>query len=149
MTTINNSQLIEKVGGIEKAREIVEGAPESNFPVKWCLVRKKYVRQVGFNTQRLVGGEWIEEFNVNPWVDLNSLCTAIAEHDEQIKCWSCNKYMTKSQHSANDSFCIHCGNEVDLGCNHNFEDVTIYGDSHKTYQCTICEFRDEEAERHG
>lgn len=38
---------------------------------------------------------------------------------------------------------------VDLGCNHNFEDVTIYGDSHKTYQCTICEFRDEKAERHG
>lgn len=28
MTTINNSHLIEKVGGIEKAREIVSGAPE-------------------------------------------------------------------------------------------------------------------------
>ena len=29
MTTINNSEnLIEKVGGIERAREVVEGAPE-------------------------------------------------------------------------------------------------------------------------
>ena len=43
-----------------------------------------------------------------------SLSTQVIEHDEQIKCWSCNKYMTKSQHSANDGFCIHCSNEVDL-----------------------------------
>ncbi len=31
MTTINNSQLIEKVGGIEKAREIIEGAHWENI----------------------------------------------------------------------------------------------------------------------
>ena len=71
--------LIEQLG-FEKCKQIVDGAPESNFPVKWCLVRKKYVRQVGFNTQHLVNGEWIDEFNVNPWIDLDSLRTAIAYH---------------------------------------------------------------------
>ena len=68
------------------AEMILSEAPESNFPVKWCLVRKKYVRQVGFNTQHLVNGEWIDEFNVNPWVDLDSLRTAIADHDRTDHC---------------------------------------------------------------
>lgn len=34
--------------------------------------------------------------------------------------------------------------DQDCGCNHDFEEVTKYGDAHKTYMCTICEFRDEQ-----
>ena len=105
----------------------------------------------GFGTENGVR-VWRNQIESDDVTDIRnhvSPSTKVIDHDEQIKCWSCNKYMTKSQHSANDGFCIHCSNEVDLGCNHNFEDVTIYGDSHKTYQCTIYEFRDEEAERHG
>ena len=77
--------LIEKLG-LEKCKQIVDGAPESNFPVKWCLVRNKYVRQVGFNVQHLVNGEWIDEFNVNPWIDLDSLRNALADHDRIDTC---------------------------------------------------------------
>ncbi|MDN5418552.1 MAG: hypothetical protein L0G09_14050 [Acinetobacter sp.] len=65
MTTINNSEnLIEKVGGIEKAREIVNGAPKG-FDA-YSFKEKKYVRSDWFL------GE----------VSLNDLRTAIAEHDE-------------------------------------------------------------------
>ncbi|MFW2079730.1 hypothetical protein ACNPQK_01920 [Acinetobacter guillouiae] len=65
MTTINNSEnLIEKVGGIEKAREIVNGAPKG-FDA-YSFKEKKYVRSDWFL------GE----------VSLNDLRTAISEHDE-------------------------------------------------------------------
>ncbi|MFW2097791.1 hypothetical protein ACG9ZL_16435 [Acinetobacter sp. ULE_I057] len=149
MTTINNLT-------IEQMLEILEDAPEGAEYIDLKHEEGQvYIALEGYQFIEFDGEDWLEtdyticcpyQFQI---LSLNDLRTAIAEHDEQIKCWSCNKYMTKSQHSANDGFCIHCGNEVDLGCNHNFEDVTIYGDSHKTYQCTICEFRDEEAERHG
>ena len=142
MTTINNSQnLIEKVGGIEKAREIAfdplhpQMTHVSNDGRHWVNEAFAHIPEI--------------QCQIESMIRIDDLRTAIAEHDSKIKCWSCDKYMTKSQRSANDGFCIHCSNEVDLGCNHNFEDVTIYGDSHKTYQCTICEFRDEEAVRHG
>lgn len=151
MTTINNLT-------IEQMREIVSGAPEGSTmygdnlgdPLYYMFKEKHW----WFFSRSL--GDWAtssinygEAEILGTLLDLKDIRTAIAEHDSKIKCWSCDKYMTKSQRSANDGFCIHCSNEVDLGCNHNFEDVTIYGDSHKTYQCTICEFRDEEAERHG
>lgn len=68
MTTINNSEnLIEKVGGIEKAREIVNGAPKG-FDA-YSFKEKKYVRSDWFL------GE----------VSLNDLRTAIAEHDREFK----------------------------------------------------------------
>ena len=57
------SDLIKQVGGIEKAREIVEGAPD------WAN---------GYNTviQQYVRGVWFSrDFR------LNDLRTAIAEHD--------------------------------------------------------------------
>ena len=66
MTTINNSEnLIEKVGGIEKAREIVNGAPKG-FDA-YSFKEKKYVRSDWFL------GE----------VSLNDLRTAITEHDSR------------------------------------------------------------------
>lgn len=74
--------------GLKKCQEIVDGAPESSFPVKWCLVREKYVRQVGFNTQHLVRGEWVDEFNINPWVDLETLRAAIADHNKCQHEWN-------------------------------------------------------------
>lgn len=103
MTTINNSEnLIERVGGIEKAREIIAGAP-GNAVIYWPIAKGKFgVYSAG------------EQNKSDRQIILDDLHTAIAEHDEQIKCWSCDKYMTKSQHSANDGFCIHCSNEVDL-----------------------------------
>lgn len=100
MTTKNNP--INQVGGIEKARGIVNGAPDGATTVRISLCGKQFLYG---RCENSVSGNLIL---------LNDLRTAIAEHDEQIKCWSCNKYMTKSQHSANDGFCIHCSNEVDL-----------------------------------
>ena len=76
MTTINNSEnLIEKVGGIEKAREIVNGAPKG-FDA-YSFKEKKYVRSDWFL------GE----------VSLNDLRTAIVEHDREFKIGDHIRYM--------------------------------------------------------
>lgn len=87
MTTINNSELIEKVGGIEKARRIVDSAPK--YAQRYFL--GKYLKQ----------GEWTWWWSsyVSKWLqfekhiysnskfeiatDLNDLRTAIAEHDSR------------------------------------------------------------------
>ncbi|MFW2080454.1 hypothetical protein ACNPQK_05635 [Acinetobacter guillouiae] len=94
MTTINNLT-------IEQMREIVEGAPEW---AKYWITRKEYHMSIISFPNMTDQKSFL----------IDDLRTAISEHDEQIKCWSCDKYMTKSQHSANDGFCIHCSNEVDL-----------------------------------
>lgn len=66
MTTINNSEnLIAKVGGIKKAREIIAGAPKG-FDA-YSFKEKKYVRSDWFL------GE----------VSLNDLRTAITLHDSR------------------------------------------------------------------
>lgn len=76
MTTINNSEnLIEKVGGIEMAREIVNGAPKG-FDA-YSFKEKKYVRSDWFL------GE----------VSLNDLRTAIVEHDREFKIGDHIRYM--------------------------------------------------------
>lgn len=75
-------RLIEKVGGIEKAREIVEGAPESNFPVKWGLSFKTYFRQVGYFVEQWFEGRWQTRYSDSNWVDLETLRTAIAQHEQ-------------------------------------------------------------------
>lgn len=86
MTTINNSELIEKVGGIEKAREIVEGAPEGAE-----LFNKFYIRNVhseGYmdHFAKWNGCKWQQAEAHREFVDeaicLNNLRTAIAEHDD-------------------------------------------------------------------
>lgn len=83
MTVINSHEsLIEKVGGIEKAREIVEGAPESNFPVKWGLSSKTYFRQVGYFVEQWFKGKWQTRYSDSNWVDLETLSTAIAQHEQ-------------------------------------------------------------------
>lgn len=61
MTTINNSQLIEKVGGIEKAREIIAGAHWEN---------------ISYSN----GSYYSHSYGKND-VCLNDLRTAISEHD--------------------------------------------------------------------
>lgn len=70
MTTINNSEnLIEKVGGIEKAREIIAGAP-SNAVIYWHIAKGKFgVYSAG------------EQNKSDRQIILDDLRTAIAEHD--------------------------------------------------------------------
>ena len=69
MTTINNSEnLIEKVGGIEKAREIVEGAP--TWATTYCMAYAAY------------GGTFHWYGACKNCYVLPALRTAIAEHDE-------------------------------------------------------------------
>lgn len=69
MTTINNSEnLIEKVGGIEKAREIVEGAP--TWATTYCMAYAAY------------GGTFHWYGACKNCYELPDLRTAIAEHDE-------------------------------------------------------------------
>jgi len=79
MTTINNSEnLIEKVGGIEKAREIVEGAPEGATHYSKGYY---YIKTVG--DLKMWDERW---FNIEPHKSrrlkcLSKLRTAIAEKD--------------------------------------------------------------------
>ncbi|MFC2998122.1 hypothetical protein ACFODO_23285, partial [Acinetobacter sichuanensis] len=83
MTVINSHEsLIKKVGGIEKAKAIVEGAPESNFPVKWGLSSKTYFRQVGYFVEQWFKGKWQTRYSDSNWVDLETLSTAIAQYDQ-------------------------------------------------------------------
>ncbi|MFW1869192.1 hypothetical protein [Acinetobacter sp. ULE_I037] len=101
MTTINNSEnLIEKVGGIEKAREIVEGAPGRAEVCIPCLEDVMYFAKRddgkwfkwsnGYN-------QWLEYFGkVDPMdlaMDLNDLRTAIVEHDREFKIGDHIRYM--------------------------------------------------------
>ena len=68
MTTINNSEnLIEKVGGIEKAREIVEGAP--TWATTYCMAYAAY------------GGTFHWYGACKNCYVLPALRSAIAEHD--------------------------------------------------------------------
>ena len=71
MTTINNSQLIEKVGGIEKAREIVSGAP--TWATTYCMAYAAY------------GGTFHWYGACKNCYVLPALRTAIAEHDREFK----------------------------------------------------------------
>lgn len=117
-TTANNLS-------IEQMRNIVDGAPEiGSYYIEYGLDTKKYY---GYDDFCCAWYEYWDIPNAPMWqkiyskedfsfnrIALKDLRTAIAEYDEQIKCWSCNKHMTKSQHSSNDGFCIHCSNEVDL-----------------------------------
>lgn len=86
MTTINNSEnLIAKVGGIERAREIIYQAvgTATNFNVS----NNHYAREV-LRNRDLVWARydsstqsWYYDFSDQSRVCLNDLRTAIAEHD--------------------------------------------------------------------
>ncbi|MFW1746244.1 hypothetical protein ACG9XW_08480 [Acinetobacter guillouiae] len=70
MTTINNSEnLIEKVGGIEKAREIVNGAPE--WATTYCMAYAAY------------GATFHWYGACKNCYELPDLRTAIAQHDSR------------------------------------------------------------------
>lgn len=97
MTTINNSEnLIEKVGGIEKAREIVEDAPEGKsfisgkiMPAEGFDVKHgKYVMCDGFYKFHWCNGWDIYSYAWHDFVlnviDLNDLRTAIASHEPKM-----------------------------------------------------------------
>ncbi len=88
MTTINNSEnLIEKVGGIEKAREIIYQAvgTATNFNVS----NNHYAREVLRNRDLVWAWydrstqSWFYDFSDQSRVCLNDLRTAIAEHDSR------------------------------------------------------------------
>ncbi|WP_180163675.1 hypothetical protein [Acinetobacter sp. YH12069] len=66
---------------IEQMREIVDGAPESNFPVKWGLGFKAYFRQVGYFVEQWHEGKWQTLYFDPTWVDLETLRAAIADHE--------------------------------------------------------------------
>ena len=96
MTTINNSEnLIEKVGGIERAREIVEDAPEGKsfisgkiMPAEGFDVKHgKYVMCDGFYKFHWCNGWDIHSYAWHDFVlnviDLNDIRTAISEHDSR------------------------------------------------------------------
>lgn len=74
MTTINNSELIEKVGGIVRAREIVKWQSESSWADYYCISE---------NTIGSAGRKFSEELCLknNDFVLIDDLRTAIAKHD--------------------------------------------------------------------
>lgn len=84
MTTINNSEnLIEKVGGIERAREIVAGAPELSTDYVFWTSKTRYINRLTKEVYLDSTHEW---FSANIMVlnlmhCLDDLRTAIAEHD--------------------------------------------------------------------
>lgn len=81
MTTINNSEnLIAKVGGIERARGIVDGAPEGATHTN----QDSYFKENDYGVWSIWDGYWNSAFR---WPEsemflINDLRTAIAEHDE-------------------------------------------------------------------
>lgn len=82
MTTINNDQsLIEKVGGIEKAREIVEGAPEGASHSN----QDSYFKENDYGVWSIWVGYWNSAFRwpESEMLFLDDLRTAIAKHDSQ------------------------------------------------------------------
>ena len=70
--------LIEKLG-LEKCKAIIDGAPESTFPVKWGLGFKTYFRQVGYFVEQWHEGKWQTLYSDPTWVDLETLRAAIAD----------------------------------------------------------------------
>lgn len=36
------------------------------------------------------------------------------DEPKELKCWSCDKWMSYSQRSENDGCCPHCNNEIEL-----------------------------------
>lgn len=100
MTTINNSEnLIEKVGGIERAREIVEGAPELSTDYVFWTSKTRYINRLTKEVYLDSTHEW---FSANIMVlnlmhCLDDLRTAIAEHD-----------LKQCQHGY-DIACLICG----------------------------------------
>lgn len=84
MTTINNDQsLIEKVGGIERAREIVDGAPELSTDYVFWTGKTRYINRL---TEEVYLDSTHEWFSANIMVlnlmhCLDELRTAITKHD--------------------------------------------------------------------
>ena len=111
MTTINNSEnLIEKVGGIERAREIVEGAPELSTDYVFWTSKTRYINRLTKEVYLDSTHEW---FSANIMVlnlmhCLDDLRTAIAEHDEDH-------------------------------CNHEWNDITSNGDKYRSLVCKHCD----------
>ena len=79
--------LIEKLG-LEKCKAIIDGAPESTFPVKWGLGFKTYFRQVGYFVEQWHEGKWQTLYFDPTWVDLETLRTAIANHEKCQHEWN-------------------------------------------------------------
>ncbi|MFW1853468.1 hypothetical protein ACG9XR_23245 [Acinetobacter guillouiae] len=106
MTTINNSEnLIEKVGGIEKAREIVSGAPDKTADTYVADTDTYFSAEFGsyFNHAEF---DWLDSDykfyaeirdNYETVFWLKDLRTAIAEHD-----------LKQCQHGY-DIACLICG----------------------------------------
>ena len=126
MTTINNSQLIEKVGGIERARGIIAGAP-SNAVIYWPIAKGKFgVYSAG------------EQNKSDRQIILDDLRTAIAEND-----------LKQCQHGY-DIACLICGfgneNGVRVWRNQIESDDVTDIRNHVSPSTII---KDLEAERHG
>jgi len=72
--------LIEQFG-LKRSQEIVDGAPESIFPVKWGLGFNTYFRQVGYFIEQWHEGKLQTLYSDPTWVDLETLRAAIADHN--------------------------------------------------------------------
>ena len=102
MTTINNSEnLIERVGGIEKAREIIAGAP-SNAVIYWPIAKGNFgVYSAG------------EQNKSDRQIVLNDLRTAIAEHDTTQLCIGCGSPdLHKGGEIKEPKMCLDCFAEM-------------------------------------
>ncbi|MEN8283065.1 hypothetical protein [Acinetobacter gerneri] len=108
MTTKNN--LIDQVGGIEKAREIVSGAPETATDYVFWTGKTRYINRL---TKEVYLDRTQEWFSANIMVlnlmhCLDDLRTAIVEHDEDH-------------------------------CEHEWNDLTSNGDKYRFLVCKHCD----------
>lgn len=116
MTTINNSEnLIEKVGGIERAREIVEGAPELSTDYVFWTSKTRYINRLTKEVYLDSTHEW---FSANIMVlnlmhCLDDLRTAIAEHDSAQLCIGCGSPdLHKGGEIKEPKMCLDCFAEM-------------------------------------
>lgn len=80
-------ELINKVGGIDKAKEIVDGAPD--WPViGWCAVGNNYIFKQCEHapcSYSNFDNAWSEEYAIQ-FISIYDLRTAIADHDRTDFC---------------------------------------------------------------
>ncbi|WP_151960870.1 hypothetical protein [Acinetobacter bereziniae] len=140
MTTINNDQsLIEKVGGIDRAREIMDGAPD--WATHFNQTDNKYEKQIKVISLGFTAVNYslaCLKSNKDEVICLDDLRTAIAKHD-----------LKQCQHGY-DIACLICGFGTENGVRvwrKQIESDEVTDIRNHVSPSTIV--KDLEAERHG
>lgn len=148
-----------KQHGVDRVREVVDGAPEtathlSGFTgqiykdtgdVVYVWDGMKYHKSIYEHTRGMISLSNLKRVveSVDIITKVGGIHEAIEEHTKWMHAPELHLYrIGESVERLEQAIADYEAVYRDLGCNHDFEEVTLYGDKHKTYMCTICEFKD-------